>query len=359
MSTTELKQRDEVDVRDNVIELRLSDIFDFLRDNRLKLLLFGLVGAVIGAVYGFSKPNEYKSQVAVLPELQSKTPGSSMGGLSSLAGLAGIDLNSLSGSGTDAIRPDLYPNVLQSFPFALYLLKQPVYSHNFNKTMTLSAYLKEQAGKGLFGGSGEEEQTVYDPKNFSKAIQVTKNQDRQVQDILARIGTIFDKKTGIITIEATLPDPVVAATVARFSLEYLTNYVTSYRTEKARSQSNFLNRRVAEARRRYQSAEYALENYRDRNRSLYSNVAKLEEQRLQADFMLAQGVYNDLSKQLEQAKIKVQEETPVFKMLEPARVPLQKSGPKRTLIILYMAIGGVVVGTLWTLFQSWRKSGSF
>ena len=37
----------------------------------------------------------------------------------------------------------------------------------------------------------------------------------------------------------------------------------------------------------------------------------------------------NLSKQLEQAKIKVAEEAPVFKTLEPARIPLKKSGPKR------------------------------
>ena len=46
------------------------------------------------------------------------------------------------------------------------------------------------------------------------------------------------------------------------------------------------------------------------------------------------------------AKIKVQEETPVFKTLEPAQVPLKKSGPKRTMIMA----GFAIVGILLTLF---------
>ncbi len=54
-----------------------------------------------------------------MPEIQSK--GAGLGGLGSLAGLAGIDIGGMAGS-VDAIRPDIYPDVLQSVPFALQLL---------------------------------------------------------------------------------------------------------------------------------------------------------------------------------------------------------------------------------------------
>ena len=90
--------------------------------------------------------------------------------------------------------------------------------------------------------------------------------------------------------------------------------------------------------------EYALSEYRDKNRYLNLNTAKIEEQRIQADFLLTQNLFNELSKQLEQAKIKVAEESPVFKTLEPARVPLQKSGPKRTAIMAGFLVLGVIIG---------------
>jgi uncharacterized protein involved in exopolysaccharide biosynthesis len=98
---------------------------------------------------------------------------------------------------------------------------------------------------------------------------------------------------------------------------------------------------MKQARERYQAAEFALSSYRDRNRSLFLNTAKIEEQRIQADYMLAQDVYNTLSKQYETAKIKVAESTPIFKVLEPARVPLKKSGPQRSIMILAGSIIGV------------------
>ncbi len=344
MSITEALDKKNSD--DDEIEIRFSDIILFLKESKQRIIWGFIIGLCLGALYAFSKPNMYTTQVTVLPELQSK--GAGLGNLGSLAGLAGINVDNLGSQ--DAIRPDLYPNVLHSVPFALYLLKQPVYSTKLRDKMTLEEFISRFAATGFFGqlssffsSNDDAKEETPDPTNFSKAIQVTKQQNELIKLIQVSALAEHDKKTGIITITAVEPDPAVAATVARLSLEYLTNYVTTYRTEKARKQVTFLSQRVNEAKSNYQSSEYALSSYRDRNRSLYLNTAKIDEQRLQADYLLAQSVYNELSKQLEQAKVKVQEETPVFKTLEPPTVPLRKSGPKRTLIMLGFGIIGVLV----------------
>ena len=281
-----------------------------------------------------------------MPELQSKVGG--LGGLSSLAGLAGIDIGGTSGGSVDAIRPDVYPDVLKSVPFALEVLKQPVYSQLLRKETSLQTFFEEQRKQSFWGGSASDElvdeQPMPDPKNRSKTLYITKKQEELIKLIQNSVVATFDKKTGIITVAATMPDPVVAASMARFSLEYLTEYITSYRTGKARNQVQFLSRQVDDANRRYQKAEYALSNYRDQNRNVFLYTAKIQEQRLQADFLLTQSVFNELSKQLEQAKIKVAEESPVFKVLEPARIPLKKSAPKRTFIMLGFAVAGGLLG---------------
>ncbi|GAB2597661.1 lipopolysaccharide biosynthesis protein [Spirosoma areae] len=329
------------------IEIRLGDIVQFLKDSRRSSLIGGLTFLIIGALYAFSKPNLYTVQVTVMPEVQSKASG--LGGLGSLAGLAGLDIAGVGGGSMDAIRPDIYPDVLQSVPFALQLLRQPVYSQLLEKETSLQTFVEEQSKQTLLGGllsSDDTETPVPDPGNRSRTLHITKKQENLINQIHAAVAAAYDKKTGIITVAATLPDPVVAATVARLSLEYLTNYMVSYRTEKTRNQVRFLARQVDEAKSRYQRAEYALSNYRDQNRSVYLNTAKIEEQRLQANFLLTQTVFNDLSKQLEQAKIKVAEESPVFKILEPARIPLKKSGPKRSLII----VGFTIVGIFLSIF---------
>ena len=335
---------------DELIEIRVSDIGNFLRRSRWAMFFGGIIGLVLGGLFAFSKSNEYSSQVTVMPEVQGKG-SSGLSGLGSLAGLAGINLDNISGAG-DAIRPDLYPNVIQSVPFALDILQQPVYSKEFKRTQPLNSYLT-QHNNGTFGSwlsgslsfSSDQKEEIADPGNSSGALQVTKEQDVRIKEIQGRVTALYDKKSGIVTLSATMPDPVVAASVAKRSLDYLTNYAITYRTEKARQQVEFLNRQVATSKRRYQEAEVSLSSYRDRNRGLFLNTAKIEEQRIQAEFLLSQDLYNNLSKQLEMAKIKVQEETPIFKTLEPAQVPLKKSGPKRTMYMVGFAVVGVVFGT--------------
>ncbi len=281
-----------------------------------------------------------------MPELKSAASG--LGDLRSLASLAGVSLGGANGT-SEAIRPDLYPDVIQSVPFSLYLLNQPVISNSAKTTQTLQTYLTEPSGEGitgvlqsLFGGNNKGEEVLSDKK--SPDLQLTLKQEQLCRLINTQVVAEMDKKSGIITITCRMPDPKVSATVARLTLNYLTTYVTNYRTGKARQQVDFLTEQVNNSRRRYQEAENLLSAYRDRNRNLFLNTAKIEEQRLQADYILAQSVYSELAKQLEQARIKVQEESPVFQVLEPPRVPLRKSGPKRMTLIIGFTIFGIVVG---------------
>ena len=332
-------------VRDSdEIEIHLSDIVGFLRRSQRFILLGAIVGAVISGVYAFSKRNEYTSQLTVMPELQQKT--NNMSSLGSLAGLAGIDVSSLAGS-SDVIRPDLYPNVIQSVPFNIDLLNQPVNRVNSNTSISLDAYLSETDQSWLdnnpFSWGAESTTNHKEKAGKSDLLQLTRDQEEKIKTLQSRLAVIYDKKSGIISIQSTMNDPIVAATTARYTLNYLTDYITGYRTEKARKEVKFLGEQMALARQRYQSAEYALSSYRDKNRSLFLNTAKIEEQRIQADYLLAQDVYNTLSKQYETSKIKVAEETPVFKVLEPARIPLKKSGPKRSVIVVFGVIMGIIL----------------
>lgn len=337
---------------EDVIEIRLSDVVAFLKKSRRAMLIGALLGGLLGGIYAFSKPNEYSSQITVLPEIQAKG-STNLGNLGSLAGLAGIDIGSMS-SGTDAIRPELYPNVLQSVPFALTLFKRPVYVKEYKRRQSLETYLTEKTTSRLsdfFSSGGTDRMDEVMPGDTSSALRMTKDQETLAKTLHERVTATYEKKSGVLTITTIMPDPVVAADVVRYSLVYLTDYITTYRTEKARREVDFLSRQVASAKQRYQAAEYALSAYRDQNRSVFLNTAKIEEQRIQAEFLLAQDLYNTLSKQSEMAKIKVQEDTPVFKVLEPARIPLKKSGPKRSAFVLIAGVLGATITLVYTFIR--------
>lgn len=356
MSVTEGKRQKSEQIDEDEIEIRLSDIIQFLKDSRWAVLRWTVVSLIIGTLYSITKPNEFTGTVRVMPELRGSAGTGGLGDLKSLAGLAGVNLDNSNAS--EAIRPDLYPDIIQSLPFALHLLRQPVTTTDTDSVQTLQTYLIKQANSGFLSqinqaifGQGVDKNTVL-PKRGILAMQMTSQQEGLSKQINQRVTAIIDKKSGIVIITGKMPDPIVAATVARQTLDYLTNYVTSYRTGKSRHQVQFLSQQVRVAQQRYQESEAALSSYRDRNRSLFLNTAKIEEQRLQANYLLAQTVYNDLSKQLEQARIKVQEEVPVFQVLEQAHVPLHKSEPNRTIIVISFTIFGTLLG-LAAFFVRW------
>jgi uncharacterized protein involved in exopolysaccharide biosynthesis len=346
MSVMEAKKVSEIQPDD--AEIRLVDIMQFLKQSRKDVIKWALGFFIVGIFYAFYLPNEYTATVKVMPELKTASGMSGgLGDLKSLAGLAGVNIGNMNGT-SEAIRPDLYPDIIQSVPFSLYLLKQPVVTSNNSKIQNLEDYLDKENEEGLMATISNvfssDKNKVSIPVKTGSALQLTRRQETLSKMINTRVSADMDKKSGIITITSKMPDAVVAASMAQQTLDYLTTYVTNYRTSKARQQVEFLTNQVNDVRRRYEATELQLSNYRDRNRSLFLETAKIEEQRLQADYILAQGVYSDLSKQLEQARIKVQEESPVFQILEPAQVPLRKSGPKRTIIIVGFGLLGAIIG---------------
>jgi uncharacterized protein involved in exopolysaccharide biosynthesis len=334
----------------------------FLRRNARRILSVMALFVGVGVVHALLAPVEYTSAVRFMPELKTRLSGN-LSQLSSLAGLAGINLDA--GGDADAVRPDLYPGILQSAPFFLHIMRQNIADPVAGDTLPLDAYLERVEGNSVsgrfrqwlrnVGGSSGEAVSGNQALARRQVMVMTRRQELRAEELADRIQAGFDKKTGIITIQVKMPNPVVAAVVARMTTEYLTRYVTSYRTGKARQQAEFLQQRVNEARRRYEAAEYALQNYRDQNRNLFLNVARMSGNRLQADYTLTQTVFNDLSRQLEQAKIKVQEETPVFKELDPPQVPNRRSAPKRTVMVLIYTMLGAIVGTAWAYFRPARR----
>lgn len=182
-------------------------------------------------------------------------------------------------------------------------------------------------------------------------VRLTTRQRDLVEDISERIGTRLDTRSGVITITVKMPDATASAMAAQVAMDYLTHYVTNYRTEKARQDLLFYKQRLQEARQRYQTAQLNLFRYNDQHKSLVLQTATIERQRRDAELTIAQTVYTELSHQFEKAKLTVQERTPVFKVLEPAQVPLERVSPKRTILVLIFAFTGFVGSLVYLLVQ--------
>ena len=349
--------REVTSIDNDEISIDLKKLFQNLISHKWRILISAIVFAMLGAIYSLTSPNEYVATVKLLPEIDSKAAGG-MGGLKSLAGLAGIDLSS--NSGTEAIRPDLYPNILQSTPFLQTMLERKIYVSKKKKWLLLRDLLSKERIEAPLSFMSKEGET----KNEEDQLEIPQgalanglvNLDKKSNSILLnlknRISSELDKKSGVITISVKLTDPVAAANLSFFAQQYLTEYVTKYRTEKSVKEVQFLKNRQQEAKARYDQALHTLSNYRDQNRNLFLNVAKDQEKKLQYEVDLSYNLYSSLNNQLADAQIKTHRETPVIKVLEPAQVPIQKTEPKRSLITLGFMFFGIFAAVVSVLLKT-------
>lgn len=314
----------------------------------------------VSAVITLSIPNYYKCTVMLAPEIPGGNKGTS--GLASLASSFGVNLGSAS-AGTDAIMPNLYPDLMNSVAFRASLFPVKVQQEDGDTAMTYYDYLENHqrlpwwsAAMKTFGDGissvvsslfGQEKETSVKVNPF----RLTKDQMAIVEKMEKKVICDVDKKTFVITIDVTDQDPLIAATLADSVQTRLQDFITDYRTRKARVDMDYTQKLYAEAKQKYENARKKHAAYADANQRAFLERVRSEQSELQTELQLAQTAYTQLSARLQMAEAKVQEETPAFTTLQPATVPVRKAGPKRSVICLALLILAFIVTTLFV----WNK----
>ncbi|MEP0366645.1 MAG: Wzz/FepE/Etk N-terminal domain-containing protein [Cyclobacteriaceae bacterium] len=302
----------------------------------------------LGLLIAFTSPKEYETSCTLIPEAigQETKLGGSLGGLASLAG---IDLGALAGIGNATINPGLYRSVAQSTPFLTSLMTQSFYFENLEKEVSLYDYYMEHYKVGLF------QQMLFFPfrviawiKSSEKVgridsdiVKLTKYQQRCADDLKERILVTMDWELNVVTIEVQMQDPLVAAKVAEFTMNYITKYVTDYAVSKSKEQLKYVRDQYENRKDEFEKIQLDLAQFRDQNQYVSTAKAKSEEERLLSKYNLSFNVYNQLAQQVEAIRLQINEKTPVFTVLEPSKVPVEPSTPKGVIIIGFIFIGGI------------------
>lgn len=327
-----------------------------------KLILKWCGWAVIVALMvGFSIPKEYTARVTVAPETANN--GKSMsGGLSALAGMAGIDLGSMQNN--DALSPELYPDIVKSIPFSVEIFDVKVTDMEGKLNTTVYEYLDEYQKKPWWGHvigapfkalgwivkkiKGEEENNN-DDKNVNP-FRLTNKQSAIINELSKRIIVEVDKKTSVIMISVTMQDPLIAATLTNEVMNKLQDYITEYRTNKARKDLEYTQKLYEESMQNYHKLQQEYAQYVDRNHNVSLRSAQTYQDRLKNEMELAFNVYNQTAQQLQVAKAKVQEDTPVYTVVEAATVPLSASKPMKMMILIGFVFLAGMGSCGWVLF---------
>ena len=357
-SEKDIKQKQD-NHNDEEIEIDLIGILRKIIGIRKTIYKAAGIGLVIGIIVAISIPKQYTVGVTLSPEMG----GSKGGGLSGLAASflgSGVSMN----EGTDALNASLSADIVSSTPFLLELstMKIPALE---GETMTLNVYLDEESSpwwsyviglpgmviggvKSLF--TEEESESVPSDKANLGTIELSKKESEKIEALKKKILASVDKKTSMTTVSVTLQNPKVAAVVADSVVRKLQEYIIDYRTTKAKEDCLYLERLFKERQQEYYDAQKKYADYMDSHDNIILQSVRAEQERLQNDMSLAYQVYSQVANQLQVARAKVQEEKPVFAVVEPAVIPLYPSGTSRKIYVLAFIFLSVCIVISWKLF---------
>ncbi|MDL2214878.1 chain-length determining protein [Dysgonomonas sp. OttesenSCG-928-M03] len=337
-------------------EIDLLALAKKLWEKRRFIIKISLIGFVVGIIIAFSIPKEYKTTVIMAPD--SKSSGG-VGNMGALAAMAGINLQ----QGTDdAISPELYPDLLSSTPFLKGLFNVQVQDKKQGINSDLYTYFEKEQSSAWWGYvlalpskllrifSSPSNSTTKDTVD-SRIIELTPKQTGILNNLKNRISISVDKKTGVITLSTIMQSPEISASVADTVTSYMQNYIIRYRTEKARQDLTFTEKLYEEAKKDYYTAQQNYAVYSDGNMGVVSARYRTTQERLQNEMSLAYTVYNQMAQQLQLAKVKVQDTTPVYTVIQPAVVPLVPESPKKKLIIIGLVFLFFTGASSWVIIK--------
>lgn len=342
-------------------EIDLLELAKKVWNSRKLILKVCGIGTLIGLIIGLSTPEEYTASTLIAPEGYRK---SSSSGMSALADMADIDISSSTTTERDAIYPSLYPSIVNSTPFLIRLFNIKIHEQRDSTTITLSQYLKEHQKKpwwstitsapfrligwtmSLFSEKEEVEKT----KHTIDPFRLTREEAGMAGTIASRINIEVDKKKRTITIFVTMQDPLVAAVVADTVGAHLKEYVTEYRTAKARRILEYAKRLRQEAQMEYHKAQKEYTRYADANRGLVKLTSRAELAKLENEMNLALVTYKQAEQQVQVAIAKVEKVRPVYTVIQPVQVPLRPSKPQKMMILMACIFLSGAGSVGWILF---------
>lgn len=281
--------------------ISLSLLFGVLKREYKIILLTTFLFSIVGFFYVLITPKEYISIGKIMPEVSYKASN----------GIAGINqlLKKYNGNvdlyNTEITSPDLYAEILNTSDFYDYILNKEVTTNTNKKISFISYYnFNLENKKNLFQKEKSDFKT-HDKIKYNSIIQ----------DIQRRIVITSVKRNNLIFVSVQMQDPAVAANIANYTIAYLIDYITKYRTEKARQELQFI-------------------------QNLEKNISKDSSK----SEVLRKEIQNSLLVSAVQMKIKIQEDTPTIQVLEKAQIPIISSEPSLIKILIVFTFIGFLIG---------------
>lgn len=319
-----------------------------------KVTLFALV---FGVVYALFQPNEFTASATFIPQLSSDVKAGSSS-LSGLASLAGINLGGIEGSSD--FPPTLYPQVVESVPFKLQLLSSSI--KNNNQELSLREYFLSQESYSILGivkkytiglpslilsSFKKNDESV----NNSLIYSISEEDEKLFKELFNVFSLSLNDKEGFITMSFTDRNKSISAQVVKIAQSLLQEKIIEYKVQSSKELLDFTKSQYNENKVAFEKLQDERAVFVDKNINISSSLYQNKLSRIESDLSIAQTVVQQLASQVEQAKLQVNKDTPVFTTIKPVTVPFEKSAPKRSLIVIVFGFFGIIASVGYVLVK--------
>ncbi len=338
-------------------EIDLIQLAKTLWEGRRTVIKTTLIFMALGLFIAIFSPKEYTASTTVVP--QTAEGGVKIGGnLGGLAAMAGINLGNIGGGST--IPPSLYPKIVNSIPFQKELMKTLISVDGVEGKVTLLEFYDNIYKPGVLHEirkytiglpglilkliKGKEKETLSKSNEEQELIEISSIEKQLIEILSKKITIEINDKDNYVFLSTRMPEAKAAAQVTKNAQDLLQKKIIEFKIQKAKDQLKFIENRYDEKSKELSDIQQYLARFRDGNKNVITAVANTEFDRLKAEYDLVYGVCSELAKQLETQKIQVKENTPVFLIIQPVTVPLDKSRPKRLMILVAWTFMGGLIG---------------
>ena len=346
-------------MNDNTDEIDLIELLKKIYLEKKLILKISVLAALFGVVYALFQPNEFTSSTTFIPQLGSgvKTGGSSLSGLASLAGISVSGMESSS-----EFPPSLYPQVVNGVPFKLDLLSNEIKLNN--EIVLVKDYLEKKSSINITGTI--KKYTIGLPSlilsSFKAKDQNEFPNESEIYSISALDKKLFkvldnslslsiNKKEGFITISYTDANKNIAAQITQVAQNLLQEKIIEFKNKSSKEMLDFALKQYSEKKDSYEKLQDERAIFVDKNINISSSLFQNKLRRIESEVNISESIVQQLASQLEQAKLQLNKDTPVFTTIKPVTIPFERSAPKRSQIVIIFSFLGFVFSIGFVLIK--------
>ena len=347
-------------------EIDLIELLKSLWKNKKLIAKITSFFVILGAVISLMSPIVYTASSTFIP--QSSQTGSGASGLSGVASLVGINLGGAISSAE--IPPAIYPQILESVPYKRELLEVSLKSSKEDSSILLKDYLLDKSSSPNVLGlikkytimlpftilnaiRGDKENSL---SSSSSEMSVSADEEDLFEALEGILSLSVNIKDGFVTLSAEMDDPIICALVAKEAQKILQKSVINYKIKSASEVLAFNQKQLNLKKVEFDSLQNRLALFKDSNLNIIDSRFENRLSALEAEFSLVSSVYQELAKQLEQSKLQVSKDTPIFSVIKPVTIPNKRSAPKRTQMVLICLFIGFILGSGYALIKEPAKN---